>query len=391
MLGRALVAQRNTCGHSFRQQAANFCDTPSLLGSVHRAPRPRVGQTTRRCPLTVGRGLERTFAGGVRSSRGVSTAVRVVDSQKRLPESARKDWKRHAPSVTSAVICRKAASLSEPPAVPVCYPLAMRGMQSNSDLSEGLKVFIATPAFGGNVTVDYMTSVVHLVTQLKEVAWHLQLTAGESIITVGRNNMVMQFLDSDCTHLLFLDADIAFDVDTIRGLLRQDKDVSLAPYPAKNINERKVQEAHLRRKGGGLPRLRDGLHYVLHASPERVQEAFDKGTSFVEVDAGPTGCMLIRRRVFDVMREAYPDLRCRLSGTHAGRAMNYDVWWRFFDTMVSDDGEFLGEDIAFCRRWRATGGQIWADLGATISHVGRHAFTGSIMDSLDDPPKLTRP
>merc|ERR1719414_2478190 len=135
-----------------------------------------------------------------------------------------------------------------------------------------------------------MTSVVHLVTQLKEVAWQLQLQAGESIITVGRNNAVMEFLTSDSTHLLFIDADVSFGVETIRGLLEKDKDVCLVPYPAKNLNEQKMQEAAARR--GGPPRLRDGLHYVLHAQPSKVQEALDQGSNFLEVDAGPTGCML---------------------------------------------------------------------------------------------------
>lgn len=247
-----------------------------------------------------------------------------------------------------------------------------------AQLPDGLKVFIATPAYGGNVTVDYMTSVVNLVTTLKEVAWQLQLVAGQSIITVGRNNAVMEFLDSDCTHLLFLDADVSFRPDTIHGLLALDEDVALAPYPAKNLNEAKMQEAALRR--GGPARLRDGLHFVLHARAETVQAALDAGRQVCEVEAGPTGCMLIRRNVFDRLREAYPDMHCSINGSHAGVAMRYDVWWRFFDTMISPEGEFLGEDIAFCRKWRDLGGTIWADLGATLGHVGRHAFVGSMMD-----------
>jgi len=270
------------------------------------------------------------------------------------------------------------------PPVSVYYPPETRGLQTGQELPDGLKVFIATPAYGGNVTVDYMTSVVNVVTQLKEVAWQLQLTAGESIITVGRNNAVMEFLSTDCTHLLFLDADVAFGVETVKGLLAFDADVVLAPYPAKNLNEQRMQEAALRR--GSLPMLRDGLHYVLHAHPEKVQEALDRGSRMVEIDAGPTGCMLIRRSVFEVLQEAYPDLQCSISGSHAGRATHYDVWWRFFDTMISEDGEFLGEDIAFCRRWRGIGGTIWADLGATMSHVGRHAFTGSMLDGAVDLP-----
>eukprot|EP00929_Paragymnodinium_shiwhaense_P013777 TRINITY_DN121629_c0_g1_i1.p1 TRINITY_DN121629_c0_g1~~TRINITY_DN121629_c0_g1_i1.p1 ORF type:complete len:499 (+),score=100.89 TRINITY_DN121629_c0_g1_i1:72-1568(+) len=277
---------------------------------------------------------------------------------------------------------------SAPLRADVSYPPELRGQRAAGQLAplpDGFKVFIATPAYGGNVTVDYMTSVVNMVTTLKEVAWQLQLTAGESIITVGRNNAVMEFLASDCTHLLFLDADVSFTVDTVHGLLALQQDVVMAPYPAKNINEAKMQEAAARRGDSSAARLRDGLHFVLHAQPQKLQEALDSGSRFVEIDAGPAGCLLIRRGVFDVMQNAYPDLHCRLSGTQAGRARTYDVWWRFFDTMVSEDGEFLGEDIAFCRRWKATGGRIFADFGARMGHVGRHAYVGSMMDGVGDP------
>ncbi|CAE8667260.1 unnamed protein product, partial [Polarella glacialis] len=68
---------------------------------------------------------------------------------------------------------RPGGSVSPPPAasapgVPIYYPPELRGPATGSELPDGLKVFIATPAYGGQVTVDYMTSVIHLVTQLKE-------------------------------------------------------------------------------------------------------------------------------------------------------------------------------------------------------------------------------
>lgn len=273
---------------------------------------------------------------------------------------------------------RIASGPKEPKTVPIYYPPEMRGPSTGMELPDGLKVYIATPAYGGQVTVDYMTSVIHMVTQLKEVAWQLSLVAGQSIITVGRNNAVMEFLGTDCTHLLFLDADVAFTVDTIRKMLGADKDVILAPYPAKSLNEERMLETAARR--GGTARLRDGLHYVLHAQPQQVQTALEQGSSLIEVDAGPTGCMLIKRQVFDRLMQAYPDMHCRITGSHAGRAQCYDVWWRFFDTAV-EGGEFLGEDIAFCRRWRNIGGRIWADLGATMTHVGRYAYTGNMLEA----------
>mmetsp|Transcript_57718 Transcript_57718/g.160877 ORF Transcript_57718/g.160877 Transcript_57718/m.160877 type:complete len:307 (+) Transcript_57718:69-989(+) len=251
------------------------------------------------------------------------------------------------------------------------------------DLPEDLKVFIATPAYGGNVTVDYMISVVNLITQAREIAWQLHLTAGESIITVGRNNAVLEFLATDCTHLLFLDADVQFEVSTILGLLALDKDVSLAPYPSKSLNEQKMQLAAV--ITGRPAMLADGLQFVLHGDRAMIQQALDSGSRYTEVHAGPTGCMLIKRGVFEKMKAAYPELKCRLCGSNAGRTVHHDEFWRFFDTMVSPDGEFLGEDIAFCNRWRDIGGTVWADLAAKMGHVGRHAFVGSMVDHLLGP------
>merc|ERR1712039_745555 len=132
----------------------------------------------------------------------------------------------------------------------------------------------------------------------------------------------------------------------------------------------------------GHARLEDGLEFRLHIEAGKIQEALDSGHRFVEVDAGPAGCMLMRRSVFDELRLGYPQMHCRLSGSHGGRSVYHEVWWQFFDTMVSEDGEFLTEDIAFCRRWRGIGGTIWADLGATMTHVGRHAFRGRFIDSV---------
>mmetsp|Transcript_109556 Transcript_109556/g.194301 ORF Transcript_109556/g.194301 Transcript_109556/m.194301 type:complete len:331 (-) Transcript_109556:147-1139(-) len=242
------------------------------------------------------------------------------------------------------------------------------------------KVFIATPAYGGQVTVDYMTSVVNMVTQMMDVQWNLQLTAGESIITVGRNNMVMEFLESDCTHLLFLDADLSFEVETIREMLKANKDVCLVPYPTKHYNEQRMQERAAR--SNRPAKLSDGLHYVLHVKPDKMKEALQIKSRYVEIDAGPTGCMLIRRHVFDRMIEHYPELKCSINGAKAGNAYHYENWWRFFDTMVDDKGEFLGEDIAFCRRWRAIGGTVWADMFGKMGHVGRNSFAGGLYDYL---------
>jgi hypothetical protein len=55
----------------------------------------------------------------------------------------------------------------------------------------------------------------------------------------------------------------------------------------------------------------------------------------------------------------------------------------FFDTMVEPtSGQHLSEDYALCWRWRALGGEIWADVQSRFTHVGHAAYTGSLMDVL---------
>lgn len=247
-------------------------------------------------------------------------------------------------------------------------------------LPKGLKVMVATPAYGGMVAVQYALSLVKMLTVLKEVTWDFQLTGGASIVTIGRNNLVMTFLESDCTHMLFLDADMHVEPETLRGLLALDEDVALAPYPTKSFNEARMQKTAART--GNEARLRDGLWFNLHVKSEKFVEAMTNSSQYLEVDAGPTGCMLIKRGVFDKMIDAYPDLHAKLAGTQDGGRMKYDKWWRFFDTMVDEKNNYLGEDIAFCRRWRAIGGKIWADMHAVLTHVGMQAYTGSLADFL---------
>jgi len=44
------------------------------------------------------------------------------------------------------------------------------------------------------------------------------------------------------------------------------------------------------------------------------------------------------------------------------------------------DGERKGEDIAFCKRWRKTGGDIWLLVDAPLTHEGPYTFSGSYRD-----------
>ena len=46
--------------------------------------------------------------------------------------------------------------------------------------------------------------------------------------------------------------------------------------------------------------------------------------------------------------------------------------------MITEDGTYLSEDFAFCKRWSDIGGEIWADLNSRLKHVGQIAFCGDL-------------
>ena len=56
----------------------------------------------------------------------------------------------------------------------------------------------------------------------------------ESLVTRARNILTAMFLESDCSHLMFIDADIEFDVESILRALAYDKPIMAAAYLKKH-------------------------------------------------------------------------------------------------------------------------------------------------------------
>ena len=203
------------------------------------------------------------------------------------------------------------------------------------------------------------------------VAVDLAVMAGDALITRSRSVLVARFLDQpDMTHLLFVDADIVFEPEQVMRMLRFDRDFVAALYPIKSVDWAAVP----RRVVAGEALASAGLTYVgtpLEASEARVEDGFAKARY-----AG-TGLQLIKREVLARLVAAHPELRFRSVHTLAGAVPPSDNLYALFDPLIdADTGEYLSEDYAFCRRWRALGGDIWLDLRSKVTHVGADQFRG---------------
>src|ERR1700719_3446713 len=104
---------------------------------------------------------------------------------------------------------------------------------------------VATPCFGGQISVLYAASLFKLQTLLRAYGdFNLKVIFkdGDALITRARASLVAQFLDDPAaTHLLFIDADIGFEPDQVMRLINCKADVCAAVYPIKRIDWSKVK------------------------------------------------------------------------------------------------------------------------------------------------------
>ena len=110
--------------------------------------------------------------------------------------------------------------------------------------------------------------------------------------------------------------------------------------------------------------------------PWRAPRAAD-ADGFVEVLDAPTGFMLIARS--GVRADGGGLSRTAL---HARRRAGEPPPQPGRTTASSmcmaepDNGRYLSEDYAFCRRWQAIGGKVFVDARSRLAHQGLRTYTG---------------
>jgi glycosyltransferase involved in cell wall biosynthesis len=224
------------------------------------------------------------------------------------------------------------------------------------------KIFIATPAFGYQTFVNYTNSLIKLLTSPapKDLSYSttIHLHSGSALISHARNDCVKRFLESDATKLLFIDADIGFDPENVWRLLRRDEDIAFAPYITKSLDGPKNSKFVIKFKNAESP------------------EAESDG--FVEALSGPTGFMMIDRKAFTKLDEAYPNSNTRMTQIKNGKVVEDLEYPSYFDCITHATQGALGEDISFCKKWEEMGETMWADSEAALTHYGTFCFQSQL-------------
>lgn len=248
------------------------------------------------------------------------------------------------------------------------------------------KIFVGTPMYGGNCAGIYTKSCTDLAMMCAANGINLRFyyLFNESLIQRARNYIVDEFLRSDATHLMFIDADIGFNAKDVLGLLAvyhtdpEKYNVVTGPYPKKTIAWEKIKKA------AEMGRADDNPFDLEQYSADFVFNPVNRLTSFnlaepLEIGEGGTGFMLIPRETFEKYKEAYPELAYRPD--HA-RTENFDGSRdivAYFDCVIDPDTRrYLSEDYFFCKKSRQTGMKIFMCPWMQLNHVGSYIFKGNM-------------
>jgi hypothetical protein len=243
------------------------------------------------------------------------------------------------------------------------------------------RIFIATPCYGGQLTEAYFRSTIRLLTfcNQHQIPVAFGTIANESLVTRARNVLVAYFLQSNFTRLMFIDADIEYQVEDVIKLIAHNKDVAVGAYPKKGVNWQRIRES-VKQTNDPLDDkaiASFGSDYAINfkfLNREQKQIAIENG--LIRLHDGATGFMMIKREVIDQMIEKYPELKYN-NDLNTPPELN-PHFYAFFDTMIDPkDKRYLSEDYTFSRRWQDIGGEIWLDPSISLNHYGSFNFQGN--------------
>jgi hypothetical protein len=251
-----------------------------------------------------------------------------------------------------------------------------------------VNLVVATPCFGGQISVLYaacLFKLQSLVRSYSEFNLKILFKDSDALITRARASLISQFLDDpSATHLLFIDADIGFEPDQVLRLIECGADMCAAIYPIKRIDWDKVKKTIETARPNPAAAA---LKYVFEVDDP---DAVTARGGFAKVRYAGTGFLMIRRQALERMCVHYPQLQFKRDHS-VDAATASGNRFALFECMIADDGTYLSEDFAFCKRWTDMGGEIWADLKSQLTHVGPMAFRGDLSSQFAAAPSLSSP
>lgn len=259
-------------------------------------------------------------------------------------------------------------------------------LEVTTDQLRKQSLFVGVPMYGGQCDGLFCKSTNELATLCTQhgITLRFYYLFNESLIQRARNYIADEFMRSDSTHLMFIDADIGFKAEDVLALLAvqisdpEKYNIVTAPYPKKTIAWEKVITAAKQGYGDKNPfdLVNYSADYVFNPMPGTTEFRLDEP---VQVSEAGTGFMLIPRKVFEKYTEAFPQFKYKPDHV---RTANFDgsrEIMAFFDCQIDPESKrYLSEDYFFCRNAMKTGINTHMCPWINLVHVGSYVYRGSL-------------
>lgn len=248
-----------------------------------------------------------------------------------------------------------------------------------------VKLFVATPMYGGQCSGMFAKSISDLAAFCARYGVDFRFYAlfNESLITRARNYCADEFMRSGCTHLMFIDSDIAFnpiDVIALAELADDESeyDVIAGAYPKKNISWEKIKLAVDQGAADDNPFALEQYVGDFVFNPVGGTKSIPLDQPAEVAEAG-TGFMMIRRETLEKFDEAYPEKRYKPDHVRSASFDGSREITAYFTTEIEKKSKrYLSEDYNFCHMTRDAGMKVWLCPWMQLKHMGSYVFGGSL-------------
>lgn len=248
--------------------------------------------------------------------------------------------------------------------------------------TENLNILIGIPCYGGNLQVGFTQSILELqkVLMLNNIRHKLHWISGESLVPRARNSILAYFNHyKEYTHLFFIDTDITFKIESVVNLIISNIELCGISYPKKFINWQRTKQ--LIKNDVSDIELYNSMsdmnyNFIYHKNEKGVY--LNKIGSFIESKDVPTGFMMIKRIVVDLLILNYPESQ------YQNNVSGYGNECKFYDLFKCGvvNNVYLSEDYYFCYLCREIGIQLFLDVESTLVHTGKYDYYGCLKNFL---------
>jgi hypothetical protein len=245
---------------------------------------------------------------------------------------------------------------------PIVESRSSDGLPSYRCEFAGRDIFVGFPCYKTTNPVTAFT-MISMALDFGRDKIRFDMSIGEATVHNARNKLVQKFLETDAKWMLMIDDDI------IPSIGRPEWMRSIVGA-ARKLNDLPLQRHIIHRLIGSGKTLVGGAYFgrqegaPLMVSDKSLENKVKTYTDVITpVDWVGAGCLLIHRKVFNDIKEKFPELSTQSNGSIPS-AFDY------FSPINSQ----TGEDVSFCKRAKQAGHQPHVDLGTPVFHVGSKAY-----------------